>query len=82
MYAVTKYFLIILQTVYSSLKQMLDYEGDDMEDVFMQTFKVCSQDVFGTVMYHDLKENGDQITVNQSNKEVLIDLYVGKSISY
>lgn len=63
-------FTLIFQTVYSSLKQMLEYTEPDLEDVFMQTFKVCHQDVFGTVLYHELKENADQINVTQENKQV------------
>lgn len=56
--------------VYSSLKNILDYDGDDIEEVFMQTFQVSSQDVFGNIHVHDLKKNGDEIFVNQSNKKV------------
>lgn len=50
---------------------MLEYTEPDLEDVFMQTFKVCYQDVFGTVIHHDLKENGDEINVTQENKHVI-----------
>ena len=49
---------------------MLEYTEDDMEAVFTQTFKVCYQDVFGNVIFHELKENGDQIYVTQCNKHV------------
>lgn len=49
---------------------MLNYEGDDMESVFLQTFRVCSTDVFGTLMYHDLKPNGDSVFVDQHSKKV------------
>lgn len=59
-----------LQTLYNSLKQILEYNEPDLEDVFMQTFRVSYQDVFGTVINHDLKENGDQINVTQENKYV------------
>lgn len=51
---------------------MLEHSEPDLEDVFMQTFKVCYTDVFGTVMHHELKENGDQINVTQENKQVII----------
>lgn len=60
----------MLQTLYRSLVELLEYEGDDMEDVFMQTFRVGYQDVFGTSLTHDLKPDGDNILVNQSNKQV------------
>lgn len=57
-------------TMYNSLNEMLKYEGADMEDVFMQTFRISYTDVFGNVLTHDLKENGDKIFVNQGNKQV------------
>lgn len=49
---------------------MLDYKEDDFEDVFMQTFRVSYQDVFGSLIHHDLKENGDEMSVTQENKHV------------
>lgn len=57
-------------TIYNSLCEMLDYEGDDMEDVFMQTFNISYTDVFGNVMTHELKENGENVLVNQDNVHV------------
>ena len=49
---------------------MSNYEGDDVEDVFMLTFRVSYTDVFGSTVTHDLKEGGDEILVNQTNKHV------------
>ena len=49
---------------------MLDYEGDDVEDVFMQTFRIGHKDIFGNIVQHDLKENASEILVNQNNKKV------------
>lgn len=60
----------LFQSLYSGLKSMLDHEDDDMQDTFMQTFRICYEDAFGSVLHHDLKENGDQIYVNQINKKV------------
>lgn len=62
-------------TLYNSLKQILEYSEPDIEDVFMQTFRVSYQDVFGTVINHDLKENGDQISVTQENKSEFVNMY-------
>lgn len=62
--------------IYNSLKSMLDYSETDMEDVFAQTFEIGYQDVFGSPLKHCLKENGDQIMVNQSNKQEFVELYV------
>lgn len=61
-------------TVYRSLKNILDYEGDDIEEVFMQTFQISYQDVFGHVHVHNLKKDGDRIFVNHSNKQVRLIL--------
>ncbi|XP_042892379.1 ubiquitin-protein ligase E3A-like isoform X1 [Penaeus japonicus] len=62
-------------TLYRSLVELLEYEGEDMEDVFMQTFRVGYQDVFGTSLTHDLKADGGNIFVNQSSKHEFVELY-------
>lgn len=49
---------------------MLDYEGNDLEEAYYQTFRICYQDVFGNAIFHDLKEDGDNIFVTQENKKV------------
>lgn len=63
------------QVLYKSLKSMLDYESDDMEEVFMQTFRISFYDVFGDAIYHELKPDGDKIFVNQENKHDFVELY-------
>ncbi|XP_026765409.2 ubiquitin-protein ligase E3A [Galleria mellonella] len=62
-------------TLYRGLKDMLEYTGDDLEEVYYQTFRICHQDVFGNNIFHDLKENGDSIFVTQENKKEFVDLY-------
>lgn len=63
-------------TLYRTLTDMLNYNGDDdMKETFMQTFKIGYKDVFGNVLFHELKENGDEIYVNQNNKREFVDLY-------
>ncbi|XP_037792030.1 ubiquitin-protein ligase E3A-like [Penaeus monodon] len=69
------YFHSVSQTLYRSLVELLEYEGEDMEDVFMQTFRVGYQDVFGTSLTHDLKADGGNIFVNQSSKHEFVELY-------
>ncbi|KAH1021653.1 hypothetical protein HUJ04_011149 [Dendroctonus ponderosae] len=59
--------------LYSSLKQMLEFEDADLEEVFMQTFRISYQDVFGTIINYDLKDKGDKIPVTQENKYVSIN---------
>ena len=46
---------------------MLDYDGDDLEDVFCLSF-VISREVFGSVQTDELKPGGANITVTQKNK--------------
>lgn len=50
-----------------SLQSVLDYEGDDMEDVYDLTFELC-RNSYGHLTTVQLKSNGDQIKVNQQNK--------------
>lgn len=54
----------------NSLQDMLTYEEDDLEDVFMQTFRIGYTDVFGANLTHDLKTDGDKISVTKENREV------------
>ncbi|XP_025409259.1 ubiquitin-protein ligase E3A isoform X3 [Sipha flava] len=63
------------QELYNGLKNLLDYEEDDIEEMFMQTFRICYKDAFGELVYHDLIDNGDQITVNHFNKREFVDKY-------
>lgn len=51
---------------------MLEYTGDDLEEVYYQTFRICYNDVFGNNIFHDLKKDGDSIFVTQDNKKVCI----------
>lgn len=48
---------------------MLEYSEPDLEEVFLQTFRVGYQDVFGSLILYDLKQNADSINVNQENKK-------------
>ncbi|KAL4089713.1 hypothetical protein QTP88_024689 [Uroleucon formosanum] len=63
------------QELYNGLKNLLDYEEDDIEEMFMQTFRICYKDAFGEIVYHDLIDNGDNITVNHINKREFVDKY-------
>ncbi|KAL0273410.1 UNVERIFIED_CONTAM: hypothetical protein PYX00_006078 [Menopon gallinae] len=62
-------------TLFAGLKELLEYEEDDIEEAFIQTFRVCYTDVFGNTLFQELKEGGDQIFVNQDNKKEFVDLY-------
>ncbi|CAK1551648.1 unnamed protein product [Leptosia nina] len=61
--------------LYNGLKDMLDYTGADLTDVYYQTFRICYTDVFGNNIFHDLKENGDSLFVTQENKQEFVELY-------
>ncbi|CAG9859046.1 unnamed protein product [Phyllotreta striolata] len=61
--------------LYNSLKQLLDYEEPNFEDVFMLTFRISYQDVFGSTISYDLKHDGDKILVTQENKYEFVDMY-------
>lgn len=50
-----------------SMQDILNYELDDMEDVFDLTFEI-SRNSFGKLETTRLKSNGDKIPVNQQNK--------------
>lgn len=62
-------------SLFAGLKELLEYEDNDIEEAFLQTFKVCYTDVFGNTLFQELKEAGDQIFVNQDNKKEFVDLY-------
>lgn len=54
-------------TIGNSLKSLLDYEDDDMEDIFDLTFEV-TREVYDNVETVPLKDDGANIRVNQANK--------------
>lgn len=52
---------------FRSLHSLLDYEGDDIDEVFCLSF-VMSREVFGSVQTDELKPGGANIPVTQKNK--------------
>ncbi|KAJ8931750.1 hypothetical protein NQ314_015282 [Rhamnusium bicolor] len=54
---------------------MLEYIEPDLEEVFLQTFRISYQDVFGSTIDYELKDKGDKIGVTQENKYEFVDLY-------
>ena len=59
----------------SGLQKLLDYEGDDVEDIFCLRFDVAWMDL-GVEKRRDLKPNGSSIPVTAENKEEYVMLYV------
>jgi ubiquitin-protein ligase E3 A len=57
------------------LQQLLDYEGDDVEEVFCLTFDVNWVDL-GQEKRKELKPNGCDVPVTADNKEEYVMLYV------
>lgn len=62
-------------SLFQGLTELLQYKGDDIEETFLQTFRISYKDVFGTHLTYDLKENGEQILVNHDSKAEFVDLY-------
>lgn len=58
-----------------SLKNILDYNKPDLEDVFGLNFEV-SRTFFGENKTFELKPNGANIAVTQENKREFVDLYI------
>jgi len=57
------------------LKQLLDYEGDDVEDVFCLSFEVTWMEL-GEERRLDLKPDGANISVTRDNREEYVLRYV------
>ncbi|XP_072939555.1 probable E3 ubiquitin-protein ligase HERC4 isoform X2 [Epargyreus clarus] len=62
-------------TLANSLKSLLEYPDEDVEEVFDLCFAVNSV-VFDQIQVHALKENGENISVTHENKSEYVDLYV------
>ena len=63
------------KAVQKSFRQLLDYEGDDIEDMFCLNFALNWMDL-GRERTIELRPGGSSITVNQENKEEYVRLYV------
>lgn len=62
-------------TLGNSLTNLLAYDGEEMEETFELTFEILRA-AFGDVKSVPLKEDGEQISVNQTNKKEYVDLYM------
>ncbi|CAH0763694.1 unnamed protein product [Diatraea saccharalis] len=62
-------------TLANSLKSLLEYPDDDVEEVFSLCFAVNTE-VFDQIQVHHLKEDGVNVPVTHENKEEYVDLYV------
>jgi alpha-tubulin suppressor-like RCC1 family protein len=66
---------LIDEDVRKGLKSLLDYDGDDAEDVFCLSFEVAWMDL-GQERKKELKAGGSDIAVTSENKEEYVRLYV------
>lgn len=57
------------------LQSLLDYDGDDVEDVFCLDFSAVYES-WGERKTHELLPNGSTIEVTSSNKQEYVDLFV------
>nr|CRZ22090.1 Bm8133 [Brugia malayi] len=62
-----------------SLRSLLDYEDDDIEEVFSLKFMI-SVSLLGDSKDIELKTNGAEIPVNQANKLEFVQLYIKKRL--
>ncbi|XP_013200731.1 probable E3 ubiquitin-protein ligase HERC4 [Amyelois transitella] len=62
-------------TLANSLKSLLDYPDDDVEEVFSLCFAVNTE-VFDQIEVHSLKEDGVNLPVTHENKAEYVELYV------
>lgn len=62
-------------TIAKSLQELLDYEDDDVEDVFVLNFEI-SLEMYGARVFFELKPNGKDIPVTKENRKEYVDCYV------
>ncbi len=61
--------------MYQSMQSILEYNGDDFEDVFMLTHQISFNDTFGSVVNFNIIENGNEIPVTKQNRHTFVQLY-------
>ncbi|KAI6183009.1 hypothetical protein M3Y97_00441600 [Aphelenchoides bicaudatus] len=59
--------------------KVIQYEGDDLEDVFCLDFSV-NMETFGHSTQIDLIENGSNVPVTQKNKARFVELYIERKM--
>jgi len=66
---------LIDEDVRKGMKTLLEYDGDDLEDIFCLNFEVTWMDL-GLEKKRELKPGGSDIAVTSENKEEYVMLYV------
>lgn len=62
-------------SMYQTLKSLLDYTEDDLEDALCYTF-IIEREFCDQKRQVELKPGGASIMVNQQNKHEFVDLYI------
>ena len=57
------------------LRILLEFDGD-VKATFETTFQISFENSFGEKLTVDLKENGGEVVVDESNRQEYVDLYV------
>nr|XP_043901885.1 probable E3 ubiquitin-protein ligase HERC4 isoform X1 [Solea senegalensis] len=65
----------LMPDVGRSLQHLLDYTEDDLEEVFCLNFTI-TEDNYGVTEVLELVPNGEDISVNKSNRQDFADAYV------
>ncbi|XP_061191320.1 probable E3 ubiquitin-protein ligase HERC4 [Saccostrea echinata] len=65
----------LMPSVGRGMHDLLDYEEDDVEDVFCLTFEITVES-FGEVQHIPLVEGGSEKSVTKDNRQEYIDAYV------
>ncbi|XP_078061143.1 putative E3 ubiquitin-protein ligase HERC4 [Mustelus asterias] len=63
-------------TLGRNLQELLNYEDDDIEDIFCFNFTVGREMIDGTITEHELIPDGKNIPVNRQNRKQFVDCYV------
>ncbi|XP_015200074.1 probable E3 ubiquitin-protein ligase HERC3 isoform X1 [Lepisosteus oculatus] len=58
-----------------SLQQLLDYQGDDVEESFCLNFAITREN-YGLTEVKELVQEGENITVNKDNREEFVQAYL------
>uniref|UniRef100_A0AAV2LLI6 HECT domain-containing protein n=1 Tax=Knipowitschia caucasica TaxID=637954 RepID=A0AAV2LLI6_KNICA len=58
-----------------SLQQLLDYEGNDIEDVFLLNFSITREN-YGMTEVKELVPGGENINVDKNNRKEFVDAYL------
>ncbi|XP_036373044.1 probable E3 ubiquitin-protein ligase HERC3 isoform X1 [Megalops cyprinoides] len=64
-----------------SLQQLLDYQGDDVEETFCLNFAI-TREYYGLTEVKELVPDGENITVNKDNRQEFVDTYLNYVFNY